>query len=735
MTPRGPALFACAVALALAPATPAAASSGDPLRCGVVRDNFNRADSTNPGALWTETAPDMQINQLRATSFSTTGAPLMTYKGTQPNPLQACVTIAAPSSPVTGAYAGVVLGQNTAATKGYYVQFEDRSSPADGKFDSIVYYRGNHVGTADVRAVAPFAAARVLVAVNGVYPAANPPYGNSFSVRIDTDFDGDEDNGSGTTFAIDGGDGTGIGLTAFGGATLDDFATISAGPVVAGGSTPAQYAEGGAPIVVDPAVTVSDADDANLEGARVTLASGIPGERLLFANTSKITANSPNSVLVLSGTATVAEYQAALRSVRFELTSDNPPAGDRTVYFQVDDGDSTGVSGTQKVTVTPTNDAPTLTATAGALDYVENAAAVVIDPGLTVLDPDTATLTGASVRIANGVQAGDALGFATQNGIAGSYADGVLTLSGSATTAQYQTALRSVTFRSDNDAPVAAKAIEFRASDGSLESAAAMRSLTTTPVDDAPTVTTTATALGYQQGSSPILVDPGVTVTDVDDAGLEGATIALSDPTASDVLAFTPQSGITGSYSAGTLTLTGAATLPDYQAALRSVTFSSGSAAPSRTITFRGNDGELQSAPAVRQIGVVAAPASTPTPTPTPTITASPSVGTTPTVTATPPAGPALKLSGVALGAKRVRRSGAVRLRFTLNRGATVTLSFTRKKARRTVTRSFAGAGSFAIAVKGRRLGLGGWTVAVTATAAGETVTGPRLSFRVVKRR
>ena len=44
------------------------------------------------------------------------------------------------------------------------------------------------------------------------------------------------------------------------------------------------------------------------------------------------------------------------------------------------------------------------------------------------------------------LQTGDTLNFTNQNGITGSYSGGVLTLSGSATPAQYQTALQSVTF-------------------------------------------------------------------------------------------------------------------------------------------------------------------------------------------------------------------------------------------------------------------------------------------------
>ena len=64
-------------------------------------------------------------------------------------------------------------------------------------------------------------------------------------------------------------------------------------------------------------------------------------------------------------------------------------------------------------------------------------------PALTVTDADNATLAAATVSISGGFLAGDALNFTNQNGITGSYnaATGVLTLSGTATVAQYQAAL------------------------------------------------------------------------------------------------------------------------------------------------------------------------------------------------------------------------------------------------------------------------------------------------------
>jgi len=64
---------------------------------------------------------------------------------------------------------------------------------------------------------------------------------------------------------------------------------------------------------------------------------------------------------------------------------------------------------------------------------------------------------------------GDVLGFTTQNGITGSYnaATGVLTLSGSSSVANYQSALRSVTYFNSSDNPSgAARTISYQVDDG-----------------------------------------------------------------------------------------------------------------------------------------------------------------------------------------------------------------------------------------------------------------------------
>ena len=63
--------------------------------------------------------------------------------------------------------------------------------------------------------------------------------------------------------------------------------------------------------------------------------------------------------LTFSGTATLAEYEALLRSVTYQNTSDTPSGAARTVTFTLNDGAATA-SASRQVTVTAVNDAPTV---------------------------------------------------------------------------------------------------------------------------------------------------------------------------------------------------------------------------------------------------------------------------------------------------------------------------------------------------------------------------------------
>lgn len=131
--------------------------------------------------------------------------------------------------------------------------------------------------------------------------------------------------------------------------------------------------------------------------------------------------------------------------------SSNAPAnvGRYTVVASVTDANYEGRA-TNVVTITsPLN----LAATVAANAYTLAAGAVVVDPDLTVQDSATTAINAARVKIAIGFAIGDVLSLSNYSGpLVASYnpTNGVLSLSGNGTAAQYQAALRTVAFTTTN---------------------------------------------------------------------------------------------------------------------------------------------------------------------------------------------------------------------------------------------------------------------------------------------
>ncbi|MGO4367082.1 Ig-like domain-containing protein, partial [Pseudomonas sp. PAB10] len=274
-----------------------------------------------------------------------------------------------------------------------------------------------------------------------------------------------------------------------------------------------------------------------------------------------------------------------------------------TLSYQMQDQYGALSSSTVDVTITGTNDAPVMTA-GGSLSYTENQAATAINSVLTVTDVDSSNLTGATVSITSNFASGqDVLGFTNQNGISGSYnaSTGVLTLSGTSSVANYQAALRSVTYSDTSDNPsTAPRTISFQVDDGSAANHASNVATTTVTVaatNDAPIVDLNGGSAGndatanYPTGTSQLLIAPLATVTDVDSPNLSSMTVTLTNAMDSNnsnvremlslnASASTAATGLTVTGVASgtnngiyTLTITGSASQATYQTILKGVQY------------------------------------------------------------------------------------------------------------------------------------------------------------------
>ena len=377
------------------------------------------------------------------------------------------------------------------------------------------------------------------------------------------------------------------------------------------------YLESSGPAVISSTLALSDIDDINLESATVQIGGYVSGEDLLtFIDTATITHiwDPATGVLTLNGTDTVANYQAALRSVAYENSSANPVTSPRTVAFTVFDGDVDSNIESRVIDVGVVNNAPVLATIEGQpASFVENAAGTGITGNLSISDVDDTQIESATVTISNNYVAGeDLLTFIPQAGITGTFSNGVLTLTGSATLADYEAAIHSVTYSNASENPSAAtRTVEITVNDGDANSNPLSRDVEVISVNDAPDLATIEVQpAAYIENSAPVGITGNLSISDVDDTQIESATVVISNNyvAGEDFLTFVPQSGISGTFVNGTLTLTGAATLADYEAVIHSVayeTIGENPAAATRTVEITVSDGDIDSNAMSRDIEVI----------------------------------------------------------------------------------------------------------------------------------
>ncbi len=331
-------------------------------------------------------------------------------------------------------------------------------------------------------------------------------------------------------------------------------------PVLTGTGGSFVYTENDAATVIDNAITVTDMDNAMCESAEVAITTNnMPTEdRLLFTSQNGIIGSfdSTNGMLTLSGTSALANYQTALRSVTYENSSDNPSIITRTVSFTVYDGSSVSQPVTRMFTVTPINDQPQLVNNTSSFGYNENNPPVTIDDSITVSDPDNSNCSGATIKITAGLSVNvDSLVFVNQNGITGTYnsSTGILGLSGSATIANYQTALRSIAYYNPSDAPsTIPRTISFRVNDGLVDSDSIAITINVFAVNDAPIVADDSYITS--QNTPLTITAPGFLANDSDPEG-DPFSATLTQNVAVGTLSFnsdgsftyTPQTDMIGS--------------------------------------------------------------------------------------------------------------------------------------------------------------------------------------------
>ncbi len=411
---------------------------------------------------------------------------------------------------------------------------------------------------------------------------------------------------------------------------------------VAGNDYTNNFIPGGNAVTIgDIDTDVTDVDDVNMESATITLTNILNGDaESLTVGTlpAGITASAYDPVagtITLSGSAPIADYQAAIAGITYNNTATLPNQADRVIDVKVNDGEKDSNTAVSTITF---GDAPPVidldaddSSGVAGNDYTNNFipggnAVTIGDIDTDVTDVDDVNMESATITLTN-ILNGDAesltVGTLPAGITASAYdpATGTITLSGSAPIADYQAAIAGITYNNTATLPNQAdRVIDVKVNDGEKDSNVAVSTITfgdAPPVidldaDDSSGVAGNDYTNNFVPGATPVTIgDIDTDVTDVDDVNMESATITLTNILNGDAESLTVgtlPAGITASaYDpvAGTITLSGSAPIADYQAAIAGITYNNTATLPNqadRVIDVKVNDGEKDSNVAVSTI-------------------------------------------------------------------------------------------------------------------------------------
>jgi VCBS repeat-containing protein len=376
---------------------------------------------------------------------------------------------------------------------------------------------------------------------------SGPAHAASFTLNSDGSFlyvhDGSETTSDAFTYKAN--DGT---LNSNVATVTITISPVNDAPVLTAGGT-LNYTENAPASVIDNTITITDADSASLTGATAQISANyVSGQDVLsFAPIGAINAvfNPGTGTLTLSGSDTVANYQAAVRTVKYTNTSDNPSTAARTVTWQANDGVSLSNTATSTINVTAVNDAPV--ANSDSYTVAEGGTLNVAAPGVLSNDTDVDSPSLTAVLVSGPAHASSF----TLN------ADG------------------SFTYVHDGG-ETTSDGFTYKANDGALNSNVTTVSITITPVNDAPVAVNDS--YGVAEGGTLSVIAPGVLGNDTD----------VDSPSLTAVLVTGPAHAASFTFNAnGSFTYVhdGSETLTD-------------------SFTYKASDGSLQSNTATVSINI-----------------------------------------------------------------------------------------------------------------------------------
>ncbi|MFK3974683.1 beta strand repeat-containing protein, partial [Pseudomonas sp. NPDC087358] len=352
--------------------------------------------------------------------------------------------------------------------------------------------------------------------------------------------------------------------------------------------------------IAGSAVSITDKDGSTLSKVSIDVGTGAKAGDTLSIEAGDlptgitVDASSTAQHLVLTGVASEALYQQALQKVIFSTSAGT---GDRTINVTADDGQSQFNTGTSSSTISVTANAAPIADLNGANDnsgtdtqhdginyavnYGEQAPAISIAPNLTIVDTDNDNLQGAKITLAS-AESLDKLDITAINpalGIIATLDGNVVTLTGNATKANYEAAIKAITFSSTSDEPGQvdrSATVTVQLDDGTgitASTPASVTTITVQPVNDAPTVDlngpgTDAAHAGTDYAATVTSGHAGVSISsaavsvgDVDNTTLASVKVSIVSAQTGDVLDTSKVASLTNNTVSATVGADGVITL------------------------------------------------------------------------------------------------------------------------------------------------------------------------------
>ena len=400
------------------------------------------------------------------------------------------------------------------------------------------------------------------------------------------------------------------------------------------------------PVSLSDGLTLTDPDSGSFLQESVTLiitnAFDAEQELLNVTTSGDVTASfepggmvESENILFLLGPASVSDFQATLSTLTYTNLAEEPSPETRIITVLASDGDFNSTLQNISVEIQLINDLPVVATPPRetVINYVEGDGPVLIAGNLTLSDNDHTHLTLATVIIRNLLDSPDELlNLTVPNGtnMSSSYepSTGVLMLSGRAELADYQDALRSLTYenlQADPGLPsTQARMIDILVFDGVDYSSEFTLTLTFDSVNDAPRLDlngpdefgTNFSTVFVEEGPGVGVASGNAILFDVDNSSLAYLNVTIlnrfdgSDEVLSLALNLPEDEEeelVYAWYEDGSLLVAGLGSVENFQAALIGVTYRNLADEPdytTRLVVVTASDGLLESEPYFTHIGM-----------------------------------------------------------------------------------------------------------------------------------